>query len=681
MTTPTASVDRTENIVRVVNAYKSFSAGQWTLQGLNMNVPPGSIYGLLGPSGCGKSTLLQCILGTISLDSGFVEMKINKLTDVGYMPQELCLENTLTIKETFEYYGALYNMSKNKLLNKMDELNVCLQLPDKHSYIKDISGGQGRRVSLAISLMHDPKLIILDEPTVGIDPVLRNDIWSKFQTMVNEHNITIIITTHYIEEAYQANTVGLMRNGVLVEEASPQDILIKHNTETLEMSFLRLCYNQDTNRENEQISSEAVVKTRKPKQKLKNPGAIMSFSRIQALLKKNSRVCVRDYMLLFNLVVLPALQALNLCLCVGVDFKHMPIAYKNDEVKFSDCQNVKCIFNENHNDTLSCNVLNYLASHDYNLIEVNSVEDGEMSLNYPSYMAFLYFPENYTKSVQTFLADKGNYDVKSMVSVHFTKENMLFRNQIIRDVTDCINDVVENVVTYCSYYNPKLQGIPMDVNTMYGKDVKYVVHSIVSIFIAMGAFYFPSIFAVSCMLTEKLDGILNRSMFAGVTALELLSSMFFINTVIIFIQMTLSMLIVYVLFSNPVQITTGFYAYILLVILLGCIGFFFGLLIAGLSTSKIGAVYVITGWSLIQFTLSGAIWPVEGQPFYLKAVSQVLPLYVAGKTMNDIALKGWTLAHPAIVLGTTVIFAYALIFLLVLIVLGRLKKDMWVIQK
>ncbi|XP_008188488.1 ABC transporter G family member 23-like [Acyrthosiphon pisum] len=154
--------------VKVINAFKSYGETK-VLNGLNMNVTAGSIYGLLGPSGCGKSTLLQCIMGSMELDSGYIALKAINLKDVGYMPQSLCLESTLTIREIFEYYGTLYNMNKKDIEIKKEELIAFLQLPKLNSLIKDISGGQSRRVSLGVCLLHNPKLIILDEPTVGID--------------------------------------------------------------------------------------------------------------------------------------------------------------------------------------------------------------------------------------------------------------------------------------------------------------------------------------------------------------------------------------------------------------------------------------------------------------------------------------------------------------------------------
>uniref|UniRef100_A0A2H8TY93 ABC transporter G family member 23 n=1 Tax=Melanaphis sacchari TaxID=742174 RepID=A0A2H8TY93_9HEMI len=669
--------------VKVIDAFKSYGDHR-VFNGLNMNVSSGSIYSLLGPSGCGKSTLLQCLMGLKELNSGSIELKVEDLKSVGYMPQDLCLESTLTIKETFEYYGTLYAMKKNKIKRKIDEINAFLQLPNLNSLVKDISGGQSRRVSLGVCLFHNPKLVILDEPTVGIDPLMKQEIWNELTKMVEQQQKTIIITTHYIEEANSANRIGLMRNGVLVDEGSPQEIMFKYTAESLESAFLILCSDQDSN-EVPKILPKAVTKLHSIQSKnLIKHSKTIDFMRIKALLKKNINVLYRDYWLLFTLIILPIFQSFVFCSSIGVNFKGMEIAIQNDEISLNDCKHISyfngCIFINDTTQLMSCAVIQYLTSLDYIFVEIKDRHAGEMYLNNENCFAFIHFPENFTQGLIRYFDTPDEYDIQSMSSMDFVKHNVLFKNQIILDVRNAITSLLQYILNSCSN-NPRIAGLPMEFNSLYGKEVKVLNHSTSSVFLIMCTFYFSSIYSVSIMLSEKMDGILSRSMFAGVTVLELLISMFCISNLLILGHSATIFIITYVFYSNPIYLSSGLFVYAMLITIMSWIGFLFGLLAAGITPTKASGVSLMNGCALSQMLLSGILWPVEGQSHFLRPVSELLPMRLAGNAMNDISLKGWTFDHPSIIKGTSATFAHVILLILLLIGLSKVKKDMWVIHK
>lgn len=204
----------------------------------------------MGASGCGKTTLYSCILGMLPLDGGEITLLGQKLRSkeiynrIGYMPQEIALSGDLTVKETLYFYGNIFQMDKESLQSRYELLHSMLELPHASQLIDECSGGQQRRVSFAAAFIHKPELLLLDEPTVGLDPLIREKIWNFMMNSTRDGNVTIVITTHYIEEARHADRCGLMRNGILLAESSPLSIVKQLECDSLEEAFLRLCTKQ-----------------------------------------------------------------------------------------------------------------------------------------------------------------------------------------------------------------------------------------------------------------------------------------------------------------------------------------------------------------------------------------------------------------------------------------------------
>ncbi|CAL8123233.1 unnamed protein product [Orchesella dallaii] len=278
--------------VLVRNVCKSYGKSQPVLRNLSMQVEQGSLYGLLGSSGCGKSTLLSCIVGLKTWETGEISVLGRKIDEnvtmgkhIGFMPQDLSLYELLSIKETMKYYGKLYGMTWEQIEERFQFLQNLLKLPgDGSSYIRKLSGGQKRRVSLALALLHNPKLLILDEPTVGLDPLLRKSIWNHLFKLTTVSKITVIITTHYIEEVRYSNKIGLMRNGRLLVEDDPICLMKLYQASLLEDVVLKICRKDQNHGLNELPSKtnnlEGVFVDNQPK--------------FQATWKKNLKSCCNE---------------------------------------------------------------------------------------------------------------------------------------------------------------------------------------------------------------------------------------------------------------------------------------------------------------------------------------------------------------------------------------------------
>ena len=211
------------------------------LNGITLRVRQGEIYGLLGPNGAGKTTLIRSIVGLIAPDAGTVTVLGRKLPDldvlrrVGYMTQQAALYPGLSVAENLRFFAAI-----NGTEGSIDEVLRFVRLENrKDSVVANLSGGMRQRCSLACALVHRPDLLLLDEPTVGVDPQLRVQFWEDFRRMADE-GVTIVVSSHVMDEAERCQRLGLIQYGRLLAEGSPAEVRATAGTQDLEAAFLAL---------------------------------------------------------------------------------------------------------------------------------------------------------------------------------------------------------------------------------------------------------------------------------------------------------------------------------------------------------------------------------------------------------------------------------------------------------
>ena len=198
------------------------------LDGVDLAIPTGEFYGLLGPNGAGKTTLLRILSGLLAADSGEVTIAqpMNGAPAIGVVPQEIALYDVLTARQNLEVFGSLAGLRGNRLSFRIQSVMEAVGLSDREkSKVKTFSGGMKRRLNLAVGLLADPPILLLDEPTVGVDPQSRARIFSLLQDL-NAAGKTLIYTTHYMEEAERlCKRVGIIDHGKLLAEGTLSELL------------------------------------------------------------------------------------------------------------------------------------------------------------------------------------------------------------------------------------------------------------------------------------------------------------------------------------------------------------------------------------------------------------------------------------------------------------------------
>lgn len=213
------------------------------VDGLALTVGRGEIYGLMGPNGSGKTTLMRLLIGLLRPTTGAVEILGTSMPDkavlaqVGYMTQAHALYSDLTVRDNVTFFGEMCGLGRGDRA-RIDHVLVLTDLADRaRSPVRTLSGGLKQRTSLACALVHRPRLLLLDEPTVGVDPQLRASFWAYFRQLASE-GVTLIVSSHVMEEAQRCDRLGFMRLGKLLAEGSAAELQGQAGASTLEDAFL-----------------------------------------------------------------------------------------------------------------------------------------------------------------------------------------------------------------------------------------------------------------------------------------------------------------------------------------------------------------------------------------------------------------------------------------------------------
>ncbi|XP_040906408.1 ABC transporter G family member 20 [Toxotes jaculatrix] len=662
------------------------------LSNLNLTVPQGHIYGLLGPSGCGKTTLLKCIVGTLKISRGHITV-LGKPPAfpghdvpgrmVGYMPQELALYNEFTISDTLTFFGRIHGLTSKETQARMNFLIDFLDLPQKHSLVRNLSGGQRRRVSLGAALLQNPELLILDEPTVGVDPVLRAKIWQHLVEIVKTGKVSVIITTHYIEEARQANVVGLMRNGHLLAEGPPDAVMKQHSATTLEHAFLQLCETSDRTGSKRGSSpqggalenSQSFESGRDESRPILGvgPGAAAEAPKYSADWKVRARHMLPKWRNIAALMIktlvrmkrmpgslcfqflLPVIQISLICLCVGGDPKGIQVAVVNNETSPTAYSQSLLSFLDNSS------VQQVPLSH---TDAFNGIYNGE-------YWGVIGFGKNFTSYLtKRMMQRQVSREVVDGGSVHVWLDltNRQIALMLQKKLHDAFQAFVDHKLGSMSY----LVALPIkfeepiygDQNTDFTTFVTPGAVLSITFYLAVG------LTALSFVL-ERKEGLLDRCWVAGVSSMETMLAHLFSQLFVISVQIILLLLFILLVFKMPNE--GSLVLVIILIVLQGVTGISFGLVISAAIDDEQSANQAALGIFYPNLIISGIIWPVECIPYPLRYLSLALPQTYASEALRCIMYRGWDLSRMMVWRGFAVTLGWNTFFLILATVILKLR--------
>lgn len=680
-----------QHAIVVRNAKKRYGTGNQILNGLDLTVPKGCIYGLLGSSGCGKTTLLSCVVGVRKLDSGDVwVLGGNPGTQnsgipgprVGYMPQDVSLVQEFSVIGALYFFGRINGLDDYTIEERFVLLKDLLQLPPRNRLIKNLSGGQQRRVSFGAALLHRPELLILDEPTVGLDPVLRDNIWNYLVKITREEDVTVIITTHYIEEAKQADKIGLIRGGKLLAEASPNDLLERFQTDSLEEAFLQLSQMQNENRSiapmgiNE-ISMDSLYRNCPAKSHWQLRSS--RKKRCQALLVKNMLQFVRHPGGVLFSLILPILQMILFFNAIGRDPKGLSISIINDEAHNCNYGRYRGNITYDENDRscdfvdVSCKFIDGINGSVFKKVFYDTYDEAVREIPRIKSAGTIQFRKNFSYGLEdkilNFLdvTEESVIDSQIVVTLHTPDRQIALFAQ--RKLQDSFTDVYEEIMKKCKIPVKYIRTPIRYEKAIYGTNDQSYVSFVHPAFMLSTLFILATSICSSIIITDRHSGVWDRSLVQGVTTSEILVTHLISQITVIIIQVSTALCICFLHFD--VECKGSMTAVIWLTMLEGICGMTYGFLISVMFTSHTLVNYASVGSFYPLILLCGIIWPIEGMPKILRWFSLGLPLTIPGISLRGILQKGSTVNEPEVYTGFLVVTVW--IVSLVSICLYQLK--------
>ncbi|XP_074602603.1 ABC transporter G family member 23-like [Brevipalpus obovatus] len=681
------------------------------LNHLNINIPECSIYGLLGPSGCGKTTLLRIINGLKKPDSGSICVfgfipgtRGSGIPGegIGYMPQDVSLLLDLTVNEILMYFGNLYFMRSMYLKSRVTSLIDFLEIPDKDRVIANLSGGQQRRLSLACSIIHRPRLAILDEPTVGVDPQLRSKIWSLLAQLCVEDKMVIIITTHYIEECRKASMIGLMRSGEILEEDEPDRILERFNCVTLEDAFLKICI--DYKRAKRRATQTSIVSCFKYTESSDN-GIDMSRilkeryvthrdnHKVKSFLSVISTLVWRFlvqafrspiYLLLF--LVFPTTSMMVMYVCVGKPPKDVPVAWIVDDIPEYDSIHLHVDEFHSANDSIRIpyypDLIKSQLNPNINLIPYERLDYAVDDIRKLRLRAALVMRSGFSEAIHIRMNVLNEIKIIDDETIH-RGTILMYGDMTNKFIITSLEISLQNALLGASSLVTQITNSSLPVPVELGEIIEGYIPSVQDglnmVEYAAPGFILTTLycccFALSCLglQAEMSHKAAERTLSTGVTASEMVISQVIARSILV-LPNGLILLLTSV-YAHGIPFHGSWFLGITMAGLQTISGASCGILLAILFPRIEHVIFISIAIYLFVLDISGIFWPISSLPYYMKGLSSVSPFTVPYGTMRAIFGRKNPDFHAFILPGLVNSILWVIIPIVLSTILLSIKKS------
>ncbi|KAG5670619.1 hypothetical protein PVAND_000868 [Polypedilum vanderplanki] len=639
------------NSIQVEKVFKAFEKNKNVLNGINLTTKTGGIYALIGSSGCGKTTLLNCIMRMYKVDSGIIKMFDQKielkktselLNFIGFIPQEISLVPQLTIKETFEYFANLHSMNQKKFNMRILMISDLLELPALNEFIGNLSGGQQRRISLAVSFIHDPKVLILDEPTVGLDFELRNKIWNFFYKQTSKNGLSVLITTHCMNEVAKSHRCGFMMNGKIIIEDKPSLIKEKLNVETFDDAFyqLYLKVNQFKVKRNSVID----LKFKSKNDTIDRNLFKIRLSVIKGLLVKDFHRLKRSYIE----AILLFLTTFSWAFLFSITFGHYPNDLKIGVLNYEayNCENYS-IVQDGRNMKLSCEYFDQIHGVEKNFY--NSQRDAIQDLKNRKIISLITVNENFSNSLITKSQEIHDLEIFLDYSDYYFAIYMKYKIcDTFRDFLHYQSKKFRIRRFYLNIYN--IEYLYMQSTSIF-KFIKSVATSDI-ILLSSIAMISSSVIAI---IQSRVDGIWNRSLLNGVQTSEIIIAyliQYSCYAIITSIELILSLKFIF-----QIEIIGNVWLAFTLIFINAMNVFLFGFNVSIISKDVTIAGYTGIGLLVILNSLSGIIWPIQGISKWIQPLQYFFPISLTCTALHGIVFKGYEILQKNVLEAFVVIIS------------------------